>query len=152
MISAMAQFTWNHKNIIVMASYSISEHSLQFSTDYKVLSVLDSNAEEVGTYPLDNGDDSVSLTVTSGNYIVNEAVDFDLATHAIDAPANAGVLVTANRIDGIGIMDLRDTNKTGNFHIVYDLECTTFRMKKVGPNTGFWILMGDTGCYTETSI
>ena len=134
-----------------MANYSTSTHSLSFSSDYKTLQVSDSTGI-VASYPLDNGDDSVSLTVSGSDYEIDEGDDFDTAIHKIAAPAQAGITFSGSQMDGIGIIDLRDTNRSGNFSIQYDLECTTYNIKyKVGASEPVWFeFINSNCCYTIT--
>ena len=122
-----------------MANYSKATYVLSFSTNYKKLKIETNSGTLVTEYALDNGNESVSLGVSGTNYVVEVVGDFDTATHEIDVNAGDSLTINSSRMDGIGIMDLRDTNRTTAFKAQFDLACTAFRLKYVAGAFGFKI-------------
>lgn len=135
-----------------MATFSTSTHHLAFATNYKSLRVIaTSDNNLVANYALDTSSQSISLNVSSGNFVINVAEDFAAYTHGVDLDAGATLsFPSANRMGGLGVIDLRDIN--GAISIEYDLACTTFRLKYVEDTPSFWLKFDGSECFEYTEL
>jgi hypothetical protein len=137
-----------------MATFSTSTHRLAFNSSYKNLEVrLTSNNSLVESYPLDGSGASTSLTVSGGNFVINTAADFSEYTHGIDVGAGCELgFPSSNRMGGIVVIDLRDINMTDGPQtkdILYQLDCTSFRIKFSGSTPALRLNFNNSGnCYT----
>jgi hypothetical protein len=136
-----------------MASFSTSTHQLAFATDFKTLQVrLISNNSLVESFALDTSGSSKSLTVTGGNFVIETAEGFTAYTHGIDVGAGCELgFPSSNRMGGIVVIDLRDINMTDGPQtqdILYDLECTTFRIKFAASTPALRLFFEGSDCYT----
>lgn len=136
-----------------MASFSTSTHKLAFSADFKSLQVrLISNNSLVEGFALDSSGISRSLTVSGSNFVIETAEDFTAFTHGIDVGAGCELgFPSSNRMGGIVVIDLRDINMTDGPQtqdILYDLECTTYRIKFAASTPALRLHFEGSDCYT----
>jgi hypothetical protein len=135
-----------------MGSFSTSTHHLAFASNYKKLEVrLNSNNSLVEEYSLTLSGYSTSLTVSGGNFVINVTSDFTDYTHGVDLDAGATMsFPSANRMGGIGVIDLRDIN--GAISIEWELDCTTFKMKYMDQTPAFWLNFSGSSCFSYTEL
>ena len=135
-----------------MANYPISTHNLVFSDDYSHLYVKLSGTT-VSDFSLTDANAPLHIAVVSGNYALNSGSPIDDPMHKYDTDgANATLSFGGSKLGGIGLIDLRDCDKSGNLSVEYDLDCGGVRLLLTTGAKPFRVKVDDVGCYSYTEL
>jgi hypothetical protein len=130
-------------------NYSIQNHTLTFESSYTVLSIKQ-NGTQINAIALDDPDIIVSVEVQSGNYVINTNGAWGSVVHKYDTDGNQATLsFSGSKLGGIGLVDLRDCGKVGNYEVEYDLECDAVSIRMMSGPKPFRVYPHNTDCYTH---
>lgn len=130
--------------------YPVNQYSIAFSGNYSTLQVKNAQNQVVASYDLTKDDPIYSLGVTDGNYVIQSVTcSACWEMYAIDVEANAGsASVSDSVLTGLGIIDLRDTGRTG-LTVQFDLECEPVRILRTSGDYALRFSGANDDCVTE---
>lgn len=130
--------------------YPVDEYSISFSGDYTLLRVLNSESQIVASFDLTEDDPPYSLQVVDDNYVIaGSTCSACWERYAIDVEANAGsASVTGSVLTGLGIIDLRDTGRTG-LTVEFYLNCCPVEILRTSGDFGLRFSSPDDDCFDE---
>ncbi len=140
--------------IVIMATYSMSGHSLEFQNNYTEIVVKDSTATTVATFDLETANNSVSVSVSGTNYVIENASDFATPTHKWDVEGTDTANFTGAKLGGIVIIDVRDINRTGSwleegdYEFSYDLELPPVKLKYASGSFALKVYFEEAECFS----
>ncbi len=106
-------------------NYSATTHTLQFSTDFKSILVLNDSGQQIATYSLTTVSKAIQVEYVSGDYQVLEVDRPGTTTNSIDAGRDPELTFEYATLGGIVVIDLRDMgraeNPPGQYEVAYDL-------------------------------
>jgi hypothetical protein len=130
-----------------MTEYLVSTHSLQFHPDHTLLNVV-RDGQILETFKL-NGN-SLLVSVENEHYRVTSVDPLSDADkpHKYDIDGGATVTFNQGRLGGVGIIDLRDMGRVGNFTVEYLLNCGGVRLALHRGPFALWVKPLSPKCYS----
>lgn len=121
----------------------------QSGSTYK-LRVLDSNNAVEEEFDLMSSSNSITLSVSSGNYVIGTGASLvdDDQPHKHQVGGSNSQTFTGSNLVGIGLVDLRDMGRQGNLTVTYDLACDGIRLDGKSGTYLLWIKANDLDCVT----
>lgn len=116
------------------------------------LEVFDAVNDVEASYNLRASGSSIVLSAGNGNYYIDDSgapinEDNDLP-HKLQIGGGNTQTFTESILEGIGIMDLRDMGRQGEFTVTYDLACGSIRIDGNYNEYPLWIKPSDPECFT----
>lgn len=138
-----------------MAQYTISGHTLEFVDDYETLRVKDSSGNTVEDFPLSTTHLKIGVDSSTVYWEITEESPVENAKkHKYDTLGSTTLSFSAPsgnaRLGGIGLIDLRDIGKTGNFTTTYYIDACPVYVTYQGGNRATHVEFNGSGCYEYT--
>lgn len=136
-----------------MPTFSYNSYSLEFSSNFQKILVKDSNGDIAEEFELDS-DDHLKISADSSGTaweISYSAPGANPKVHKYDTLGGASLSFSSPsshaRLGGLGIIDLRDISRTGNFTTTYDLDGCPIYLTYQGGSLATWVEFNGSGCY-----